>query len=390
MYKRLVLKLFESVNVITYEKNSLDYDIKVIDESFYFDLVNTKTLGLAEGYMNKKFTSLDLRRFLIKLSKLNNIERIISSLYWYEKIIFIPYLIRQILVHVWSWMINNQSIIRSRRVAEEHYNLPLKLYKNMLGETMSYSCSYWSNEAVNLDEAQINKIWLIIEKLQPKDGDKILEIGCGWGYTAYIIANEYPRCQVTGITISKEQFEYCKQNYNLKNLIFQLIDYREVKCRYDKIYSVGFFEHVGINNYQAFFDLTYDLLEDGGIMITHCICRDKRGYNYNEFIDKYIFPGGELGSISQIIQASEESKFVLEDVHQFGLYYARTLNEWSINFMNNYSKIKDDRLDDRFFRMWLIYLTMSSVGFKTKSLRLAQFVFTKNFKKVYNRNEFDL
>jgi len=392
MNKSIVKKLFKQVNVITKEDNELYFDIDIKDDSFYYDLINYKTLGLGEAYMFEKFETPDLENLLYKLSRLNDISifSILKYLSFFEWFYFIPYLLWKMWNKIRFLFFNQQTIEKSKVVGEEHYDLPNILYDNMLGSTKLYSCSYWNNDYFNLDKAQIAKTNLIIDKLLIKDGQTVLEIGSGWGYIASQIAIRYPKCKVTGISISSEQIAYCIENYNyIDNLRFCLIDYRFIaENYYDRIYSVGFAEHIGFKNYKHFYDLTYKALKNEGLMLVHTICRNKENYGNDPFIDKYIFRGGELTSASQILKVVESSKFNMEDVHEFGLYYAQTLLAWRVNFLDSYDNLKFSNsylFDANFKRMWLFYLTISRIGFLNKTLRLTQFIFTKNNNTVYNR-----
>ena len=381
MSKRIILKLFKIADI------KINVDLTIKDESFYDDLLNYKTLGLGEAYMNDKFDTNNLEKLLTKLSKLNDIN-LLYHLNFYDIFYFLKYFIWKFFIVFNNYIFNNQTIIKSLRVGKQHYDLPPILYDRILGTTKLYSCAYW-NDAESLDEAQINKINLIINKLHIKNEQNILEIGCGFGIISYTIAKRYPNTKVLGISISKEQINYCNKAYNLKNLKFELIDYRNLKHdSFDRIFSVGMFEHIGYKQYTNFFNITYKLLKNNGIMLTHTICKDKHNYGNDPFFEKYIFPGANLTSISQILESIEKTKYEIEDVHQFGLYYAITLENWYVNFNENFEELNQkypNIFDEKFKRMWWMYLKMSKVGFNTKSLKLAQFIFTKNSNSVYNR-----
>jgi cyclopropane-fatty-acyl-phospholipid synthase len=390
--KSIIKKIFERFNIITKEENEKNFDIDVLDDSFYSDLINYKTLGLGEAYMNEKFKTNNLENLLIKLAKLNDLSifSLLSYLTIFEWFYFIPYIVWKIWNKMKFIFFNQQTIEKSKVVGEEHYDLPNVLYDNMLGATKLYSCAYWQFSQYTLDDAQKRKAKLIMDKLYIEDGQDILEIGSGWGYIASQIAVSYPNCKVIGVTISAEQIEYCLNTYkHIQNLTFHLIDYRFIaKNSYDRIYSVGFAEHIGFKNYEQFYDLTYNALKDTGLMLVHTICRNKENYGNDPFIDKYIFRGAELTSASQILKVVESSKFHTEDMHEFGLYYAETLKAWKNNFYDSYNKLQKynpEIFDEKFQRMWLFYLTISRIGFLNKTLRLTQFIFSKNNNQVYNR-----
>lgn len=382
MEKIIITKLFDFVNI----SNS---DITVKDESFYSDLLYKKTLGFGEGYMNNKFETQNLYSLCIKLQKINKLSIIqICKLFNFTTYIyFCRYIFFKFIELIINLIINPQSIIKSKEVAEIHYDLPNILYTNMLDETMLYSCAYFKN-TTDLYTAQLQKIDLIISKLKLKDDDLVLDIGCGWGIIAATIAKRYPKVTVTGVSISKEQINYCKHKYNFTNLRFILSDYRDLKnAKFNKIYSIGMFEHVGYKNYNDFFNITYNLLRDDGIMLLHTICKHAQSFYCDPWFNKYIFPGGYLPSISQVIKVSESTNYKISDVQEFGLYYSETLRCWYNNFHENFNKFKNTNsiFDTKFEKMWKLYLILSKVGFDSNHLYLSQFVFTKNNKEVYIR-----
>ncbi len=390
MAKNIVLKLFTIAKIKTFDESPNNYDVKIYDPSFYNDLLTSKTLGFGEAYMLGKFDTPNLELLLTKLSTLNKLSicNILKLLRLQDVIYFINYIFWKIWIVVWSYIINPQSIIRSKIVGKEHYDLPTILYQKMLDPTMLYSCGYWKN-CETLSEAQLNKVELIISKLKIQDRDTILEIGSGWGFIASTIAKKYPKCKVLGVSISKEQIDYCNQTCDLDNLDFKFIDYREIKfMKFDKIYSVGMFEHIGVKNYPDFFNSTYNLLKDNGIMFLHTICKHQQSITSDPWFDKYIFPGGYLPSIGQIAKIGETTNYNLADLQEFGYYYVRTLGAWNQNFQGSFKELheKDAMIfTARFKRMWELYLVMSKVGFISNYLHLAQFVFTKKYEDVYHR-----
>jgi len=390
MSKNIVLKLFTIAKIKTFDDYPGNYDIKIYDPTFYNDLLTSKTLGLGEAYMLGKFDTPNLELLLTKLSVLNKLSifKLLQLLNFQDYIYFINYIFWKICIVAWSYIINPQSIIRSKIVGKEHYDLPNILYQKMLDPTMLYSCGYWK-DCNTLNDAQLQKAELIMSKLKIQDGDTILEIGSGWGYIASTIAKKYPKCKVLGVSISKGQIDYCNQNCELDNLDFKLIDYRELGyAKFNKIYSVGMFEHVGYKNYSDFFMSTHNLLKDKGIMFLHTICKHQQSYTSDPWFDKYIFQGGYLPSISQVVKVAETTNYNLSDFQDFGLYYAKTLEAWNQNFQMSFNELSDKDpkvFTARFKRMWEFYLIMSKVGFLTNHLHLSQFVFTKNYGEVYHR-----
>lgn len=390
MSKRIILGLFRLASIKTFDQRPSDYDIKIIDPSFYDDVLNKKTLGFGEAYMSNKFTTPNLELLLTKLSTLNKLSflQLIRYLYFTDYFYFINYYLWKLLIILDTIIRNPQTILRSKVVAEEHYNLPPILYQKMLDKNMLYSCAYWK-DVDTLDQAQIAKANLIIQKLKIRDGDSILEVGSGFGYVSFAIATQYPNSKVLGISISEEQVKYCQQRYMLPNLKFKLQDYRELKENsFNKIYSVGFFEHTGEQNYDHFFNLMYGLLKNNGIMLLHTIVKHRESHNSDPWFDKYIFRGGYLPSMGQVLKVTEKGEFRLADIQEFGFYYARTLQVWLENFEGSFEELQNMNptiFTNKFKRMWEFYLVMSKVGFNTRSIHLTQFVFTKNAVDVYCR-----
>jgi len=232
-------------------------------------------------------------------------------------------------------------------------------------------------------------------KLKLQDSLKVLEVGCGWGFIASEIAKKYPHSRVVGVTNSREQFLYCIEKYaNILNLNFINCDYRDFYLSrrsetYDRIYNVGFLEHVGDKNYKDFFEITQYLLKDEGISLVHSITNPTAsGGNGDPWIRKYIFPGGYLPSDSRIISVIEQTKKLkLVHLQEFGFYYAKTLDCWNSNFEKNWSIISEKHpeiFNDKFYRLWEFYLRSCKVQFQMEKIHLTQFIITKNAKKVYH------
>ena len=267
-----------------------------------------------------------------------------------------------------SLLLNLQSRKRSKEVAERHYNLGNDLYEAMLGPTMAYTCGYWK-DTDTLEQAQENKFDLICRKLQLKPGERLLDLGCGWGSFAKFAAERYG-CEVVGVNISSEQVHYAQELCSKLPITICLADYRDVKTYnphnqlFDKVASIGQFEHVGNRNYPLFFGIVKNLLKDSGLFLLHTIGKNVTSSFVDPWIHKYIFPYGMLPSIVQLAHALEPH-FILEDLHNFGADYDKTLMTWHANFIAHWPQLAS-KFDDRFYRMWTYYLLSCAGGFRAR------------------------
>lgn len=268
---------------------------------------------------------------------------------------------------------NRQSLRRSRQVAERHYDLGNDLFEKMLDPSMAYSCGYWK-DATTLHQAQQAKLDLICRKLELEPGMTLLDIGCGWGSLLEYAARHYG-VRAQGVTVSTEQAELARQRCRDLPVEVLLKDYRTIRGQYDRVVSVGMFEHVGRRNYRTFMETTRHLLKDRGLMLLHTIGNNESTQSHDAWIDKYIFPNGELPSIKQIARHAEH-RFVVEDLHSFGPDYARTLKAWDENFQARWPELSG-RYDERFHRMWHYYLNLCAGAFRARNIQLWQWVFSK-------------
>lgn len=245
---------------------------------------------------------------------------------------------------------------------------------------MMYSCGYWK-EAQNLAEAQENKLELICRKLKLQPGQKVLDIGCGWGGFAYYAAKNY-NVEVTGITISQEQYTLAKERCKDLRVKIRLQDYRDLNENYDRIVSIGMLEHVGHKNYKPFMEVVKRNLKDNGICLLQFIMGNESNYTTDPWTNKYIFPKGMMPSIGQLGDAME-NKLVLQDAQNFGPYYDKTLMAWYENFKKAWSEMQQS-YDRIFYRMWEFYLCSSAASFRARRLQTFQLVVTrKGFPAVY-------
>ena len=262
-----------------------------------------------------------------------------------------------------------------------HYNLGNDFYSLWLDKTLSYSCGYFKNENDSLYDAQINKIHHILKKLNLKEGMSLLDIGCGWGYLLIEAAKLY-KVKGVGITLSEEQFKKCNERIKeekLEDLVeVKLLDYRELKkskLLFDRVVSVGMLEHVERKNYNLFFENVDSVLKKGGVFLLHYISslRESEG---DAWIKKYIFPGGIIPSLREIIYIAGEHNYHTIDVENLRLHYNKTLLKWYENFNNNLYDISKDH-DERFIRMWQVYLASCAAAFNNGIVDLHQILLTK-------------
>lgn len=271
-------------------------------------------------------------------------------------------------------LLNLQSSRRAWQVGEVHYDLGNDFYSAMLDPRMTYTCGYWKN-ASNLAEAQEAKLELICRKLALEPGMKVLDIGCGWGSFMGYAAQRYG-VECVGVTVSREQAAWAKERYAGLPLEFRLQDYRQIEGCFDRIASIGMFEHVGRKNHQAFMEVAARCLSDDGLFLLHTIGKNHRQSSPDPWIDRYIFPNGDLPSLGQIGD-SADGLFVTEDLHNFGADYDKTLTAWHSNFEKAWPQFSAG-LGERFHRMWRYYLLSCAGAFRSRDLQLWQLVFSKN------------
>ena len=356
-------------------ENIRPWDIIIKNNQTYDDFVSG-SLGFMESYMKGYWSCNNLEKLFQKLgdANLHNLNN-----YTLSQLIYLG--ISRLRIKLMGFSRKDGEL-----VGLQHYDLPCQLYEIMLGPTMTYSCAYFKNTD-NLDQAQMNKMDLIARKLHLEPGVKILDIGCGWGTLSNYLVTNYD-VEVVAITISKEQFKYCQEKYNNSKLEFKLQDYRDIDGDFDRIVSVGMFEHVTSANYDTYFRACQRVLKPNGLILLHTITGDKSHSpgGGNPFIMKYIFPNSQLPSLSQIMGAVAY-KFTVDDVQNFGLYYAKTLEKWRDNFdtvkINHILSKHNKSIGESFIRMWEAYLAMSQIGFETEKIYLHQLVLTKNKNEVY-------
>ncbi len=290
----------------------------------------------------------------------------------------------------YRYLTSFNKIAKSKENVAHHYDISEKLYDLFLDENRQYSCAYFKNENDTLEQAQNNKIHHIIKKLNIHPNQKVLDIGSGWGTLALAIAKE-TQASVTGITLSENQFEYSKnkaKEMNLSNKVdFKLIDYRQLNEKFDRVVSVGMFEHVGRKFYRTYFNKVFKLLNERGIALIHTIGSSMPPRDPQPWIQKYIFPGGYTPSLSEVANPIENSGLIVSDIEVLRMHYAHTLRNWKERFLSK-KDIVLDMFDEKFFRMWEFYLASCEMAFKWGDQVVFQFQLSKDNSSVPNTRDY--
>ncbi len=333
------------------------WDIQVRDARLYRRVLTQWSLGLGEAYMDGDWDCEQLDELFHRLMRTDIESKAVGR----AKLRLAVETLRHSLL-------NLQSQGRAFEVGEKHYDAGNDVFERMLDSRMVYSCAYWER-AADLEQAQADKLELICRKLQLERGQTLLDIGCGWGGLARYAAERFG-VAVTGVTVSKEQLALAQQRCAGLPVTLKLLDYRELQGRFDRVVSVGMFEHVGPKNYATYFDTVRRLLEPGGLFLLHTIGIDKTSPRTDPWIDRYIFPNGKLPSAVEMTQALE-GRFLIEDWHNFGPDYDRTLMAWHANFERAWPQLKD-RYPQRFQRMFRYYLLCCAGFFRSRQGQLWQ------------------
>jgi cyclopropane-fatty-acyl-phospholipid synthase len=334
------------------------WDIVVHDDRLFGRVLTHGTLGLGEAYMDGWWDAKSVDQFIHRL-----VAHHVKDEIRFDFALANAYL-RALAV--------NLQRRHTFEVAHTHYDLSNTLYAAMLDKRMTYSCGYWKN-AANLDEAQDAKLDLVCTKMGLKAGMRVLDIGSGWGSFLKYAAEKYG-ISGTGVTISKRQHDWSVQNKGDLPLDYRLADYMELEGTYDRIISIGMFEHVGYKNYAAYMRKVASLLAPNGQFLLHTIGGDISVNHGDPWASKYIFPNGMLPSMRQISTACEKV-FIMEDWHNFGADYDRTLMAWHENFEAAWPELALG-FDDRFYRMWRYYLLSFAAIFRARQIHTWQMVYT--------------
>jgi cyclopropane-fatty-acyl-phospholipid synthase len=335
------------------------WDLQVRDACAYIRILRNGTIGFGEAFMEglvdcERFDLLAERAFRANLSK--------------------QFEVRAALVHSVKVRLNPfGSRHRSFEIGEAHYDAGNDFFESLLDPYMAYSCGYWER-AETLDAAQRDKLDLICRKLRLEPGMRVLDIGSGWGSFARYAAEHYG-VSIVGITVSRQQIEFATRVCSGLPVSFRYLDYRDIDESFDRVVSVGMFEHVGRRYYDNFFAACERCLKPSGILLLHTIGQQQER-PVNAWYNKYIAPGAEIPTIRNIVE-SARSGLVLEDLHTFyGVHYDKTLMAWSANLDAAWSRLKET-YDEPFYRMWKMYLQGCAAGFRTDLLRVWQFVFSR-------------
>jgi cyclopropane-fatty-acyl-phospholipid synthase len=357
-YKKIVKELLSHADIKI--DGSRPWDIQVHNDGFYKRLVKEWSIGIGESYMDGWWDCKRIDELVYRIIKTDLPSKIKINA-------------KTVATILMAKILNLQSKVKSLEVIEKHYDLSPELYMSFLDPFNQYTCGYFKNTC-DLNKAQENKLNLICKKLNLSSKDKVLDIGCGWGGFAKFAAEKYG-CHVTGINIADEQVKYAREY--CKNLPVKIVksDYRDFKGSFDKVLVCGMIEHVGYKNYKALVSAVHRCLKDEGIFLLHTVGGNITDRTGNPWLDKYIFPNGMLPSLKQIGH-SAEGLFVVEDVHNLGPNYDKTLMAWYRNFQKAWPDLKQ-RYDNRFKRTWDFYLLSCAGSFRARHMQLWQIVMTK-------------
>lgn len=359
--KRIVEKLLNMADIKI--NGDRPWDIHVHNPQFYKRVLKNRELGVGESYMEGFWDCDQIDGAVTRVLRADLQDQVKLDKKFLTLLIF-------------NKLFNLQTKQRALIVGQKHYDIGNDLYQHMLDKELNYSCAYWKN-ADNLDQAQFNKLDLICKKLQLKPGMRLLDIGCGWGSMARHAARHYG-VDVVGYTISREQKALADERNQGLPITIHLQDYRSINERFDRIVSIGMFEHVGIKNYKTYFDVAHRVLKDDGLFLLHSIGDHKSRGISNPWITRYIFQNGALPSM-QHVAGLIDKKFVLEDWHSFGADYDKTLMAWHKNFNAYWPTLRtsNPKYDERFKRMWDFYLLSCAGSFRARNIQLWQWVLSK-------------
>lgn len=357
--KKIIVDALQTAGIKV--NGSKPWDIKIHNENIYTRILRDGNIGIGEGYMAGEWDAKALDELVYKAVTGDVEEKILKDTGLFLK------LIPQIILE----KIKNKN---PYEIAKKHYDLGNDLFTKMLDKRMAYTCGYWKN-AKNLDEAQEHKLDLVCQKLRLLPGMRVLDIGGGWGSFAKYAAQKY-KVHVVNITVSKEQLALANNLCHGLPVENRLQDYQSLNEKpYDRIVSIGMFEHVRTENYEKFMKIVKLNLKDDGLFLLHTIGNHITASINTSWTAKYIFPNSEIPAFGKLAPVIDQY-FVVEDLQNFSSYYDKTLLSWFANFDKNYHKIKKE-YGQKFYRMWKLYLLGSAAMFRARKLQLWQFVMSK-------------
>lgn len=336
------------------------WDLQVHNDNFYKRVVSEGSLGLGESYMDGWWDCNQLDEFTFRVMRADLYKKANLG-------------VRSSINLLMARFFNLQRKNKAADNAQKHYDIGNKLYQFMLDKRMAYTCGYWKNTD-NLDQAQENKLDLICRKINLKEGQHVLDMGCGWGTFAKFAAERYG-ARVTGVTVSHNQVALGNELCKGLPVEIRLQDYRDVNEKFDHVVAIGLAEHIGYRNYRIFMQTASRCLDDDGLFLLHTIGQPLSKTASDPFINKYIFPNCLVPSTKQLT-AAMEGVFKVEDLHNFGSYYDPTLVAWFNNFDKHWHELKDE-YGERFYRMWKYYLLANAGAFRARHNQLWQFVLSK-------------
>lgn len=337
------------------------YDPQIHEEAFYDRVLRQGSLGLGESYMDGWWDCESIDQFIHRIMAADLDEKVRGD--W-----------RVLLKIAMSRARNPNRKSKAFEIGERHYDIGNDLYQVMLDQRLTYTCGYWQ-DAEHLDDAQEAKLDLVCRKIGLQPGQRVLDIGSGWGSFLGCAAEKYG-AEAVGVTVSKEQKKLADKIYKDLPVETRLQDYRDIDEQFDHLVSLGMFEHVGHKNYRTFMKVAHDALVDDGLFLLHTIGSGSTRGGTEPWLDKYIFPAGMLPSMNQINEAVD-GLFVVEDWHNFGADYDKTLMAWHANFEDRWNELKDD-YNEKFYRMWRYFLLTCAGSFRARKIHLWQIVLSKN------------
>ncbi len=372
-YGKIIVTDYDQSKHIFGNDENLIVFVKINRQDFFKKIISKGSIGMAEAYMNNEFETDNLSNLIELTAK--NIE-IVHRFSGILDLSFINYL---------KSIFNKNTKSNSKKNISKHYDLGNEFFSLWLDDTLTYSSAIFENDKLDLEKAQINKYKKLTSLIKPKIGDKVLEIGCGWGGFAEFIGKNYD-VKLDCITISKKQFDYAKNRiYKIglnEKINIKMQDYRDVKNKYNSIASIEMIEAVGQDYLKNYFQSIKKYLKDDGKAAIQAITIDDKLFNRykkkEDFIQKYIFPGGFLPSKNSLVEYAKKTGLEFTQCNSYGVHYSNTLKIWREKFFKSWEHISKQGFDSTFKRMWNFYLSYCEAGFRSKNIDLIQFSLLKN------------